>query len=232
MSWVGWLILAALFFYLPVLAARGLVEFWHWFLDNFTDSDLPRRRPEDTERRQRRRKSREPGARDLRESASHTVRSPAKPSMASRFHPLAPLAHLARKLVAGKRFDYWVACALEESNPAKKVKFCAKAVELNPTYVPGWGLMGTTLLELQRYAEAIDAFDKVIQLAPSALAWYRKGLCCYHLKRLDEAIRCFNKTLDTCANNDRALSDEAGRYKSLAQTELHASGAGNLASPG
>lgn len=220
MSWVGWLILAVLLFYLPILLVRSLTEFWHWFGDNFLD---PGPHPSRSPSRSSEKKARESRAPGLRE----TGRIPVGAMVASRIHPLAPLAHLARKLVAGKHYDYWVGCALEEPNPAKKVKYCAKAVALNPTYVPAWGLQGTTLLEMHRYEEAIVSFDQVLRLAPSPLAWYRKGLCCYHLKRHEEAIRCFNKASGTCSSTDHALSEEVARHKSLAQNELHASGAGN-----
>jgi tetratricopeptide (TPR) repeat protein len=228
MSWVGWLILAALFFYLPVVLARGAVEVWYWFLDNFTDADVPRREESRVSRREQRRRTRRAGQPVIRESGQHTGHGSAVPVKVRRFDPLAPLTHLVRNLMGAKRFDYWVARALEERDPDKKVKYCTKAVTLNPTYVPGWGLKGTTLLEMQRYAEAQECFDKVLQLAPSALAWYRKGLCCHHLHQHEEAIRCFNKTLDTCASSDRALADDAARYKSLSQAAAISSrGAGN-----
>lgn len=227
MSWIGWLILAALLVCVPIWAARGALEFWHWLLDNFTDPDSPRRRRSPYRRRDRLAVERERQANTVRNSSSHTARIPMGAMMASRFHPLAPFAHLARKLVAGKHFDYWVRCALEESNPTKKVTYCSKAVELNPTYVPAWGLKGTTLLEMAQYAQAAECFEKVLALAPSPLAWYRNGLCLYHLRRFDEAIQCFNKTLATCASTDRTLSDDAARHKALAQTELRASEAGS-----
>ena len=226
MSWVGWLIVAGLLFYLPILLVRALTEFWRWFADNFLDAGEPRaRRPS----RSKEKAARGSRTTDLRDSGSHAARVSVGTMVASRIHPLAPLARLARKLLGSKRFDYWVGCALEETNPAKKVKYCSKAVELNPTYVPAWGLKAATLLEMHRYEEAIESFDHVLRLAPSPLAWYRKGLCCYHLKRLDEAIHCFNKALDTCSSSDHALSEEVARQKNLAREELHASGAGNCA---
>jgi tetratricopeptide (TPR) repeat protein len=218
MSWIGWLIIAAVLFCVPLYAVRGAIELWHWYLDNFTDPTTRRRAPP--------RRERIPVERDSRsDSGTRTSRIPMGEKVASRFHPLAPFTHLARKLVAGKRFDYWVGCALEESNPAKKVQYCTRAIELNPTYVPAWGLKGTTLLDMQRYAEAIESFDQVLKLAPSPLAWYRKGLCLYHLKQFDDAVQCFNKTLATCSNTDRALVADAERHKLLAQEGLQARGA-------
>jgi len=223
MSWVGWLILAALFFYLPIVLARGAVELWYWFLDNFTSADVPRREEAHGSRREERRRARRSGSHVIRESGQHTMKAGA-PAKVQRFDPLRALARLGQKLFAGKHFDYWVACALEENDPAKKVHYCTKAVDLNPSYVPGWGLKGTTLLEMQRYAEAQACFDKVLELAPSALAWYRKGVCCYHLQQYEEAVRCFNKTLDTCASSDRTLANDASRYKDLARSAISAAG--------
>jgi tetratricopeptide (TPR) repeat protein len=223
MSWVGWLILAALFFYLPVVLARGAVELWYWFLDNFTNADVAHREEARTSHREERRRARRSGSRLIRESGQHPTRTGTPPKVRL-VDPLGLLIRWGQGLFTAKHFDYWIARALEEGDPAKKVKYCTKAVELNPAYVPGWGLKGTTLLEMQRYAEAQQCFDKVLELAPSALAWYRKGLCCHHLKQYDEAVRCFNKTLDTCASSDRTLADDAARYKELARAAISSTG--------
>lgn len=220
MSWLGWLIVAGLLFYLPILLVRAATEFWHWLNDNFFDSGPARSRRSVARAREKR--APEPEEHDVRGS-----RIPVGAVVASKIHPLAPLANLARKLAGGKRYDYWVGCALEERDPAKKVKYCAKAVALNPTYVPAWGLQGATLLEMHRYEEAIESFDQVLRLAPSPLVWYRKGLCCHKLGRLEEAVQCFNKALDTCSSSDHALAEDAARQKSLVQSELRTSQAGS-----
>jgi tetratricopeptide (TPR) repeat protein len=98
----------------------------------------------------------------------------------------------------------------------------AKAVRLNPTYEPAWGLKANALLELKRYEDAILCIDKELELRPNATAWCRKGLCCYHLGRWKEAIGCFDNALAMCAEEDRQLFDEASRYKRLAEEALRA----------
>ena len=74
--------------------------------------------------------------------------------------------------------------------------------------------------ESKRYEEAVPCFDKVLEMRPNSVAWYRKGLCCYHLERHEEAIACFDKTLAACADKDRQLFEEASRHRKLAEEAL------------
>ncbi len=55
------------------------------------------------------------------------------------------------------------------------------------------------------------------------MAWYRKGLCCYHLGHHAEAIACFDKALAVCADKDRQLFNEASRHRELAEEALRSS---------
>jgi len=120
--------------------------------------------------------------------------------------------------VAVKGYDYWVACALAEEDPAMKVEFLSKALKVNPSYLPAWGLKGTALLGLERYGEALECFDKSLETHPSALAWHRKGVCCYHLGRREEARQCFDRALETCPAQDHELAEETARMKKLLDT--------------
>ena len=44
-----------------------------------------------------------------------------------------------------KGYDYWVACALAEEDPGRKIRYLTKALTLNPDYLPAWGLKGNAL---------------------------------------------------------------------------------------
>jgi tetratricopeptide (TPR) repeat protein len=134
--------------------------------------------------------------------------------------PLGGLAALIKWLFSRNDYTYWVGLALGEANPEKKVKYCSKAVRLNPEYEPAWGIKALTLVDLERYEEAMLSIDKVLELTPSAAAWCRKGLCCYRLGRYSEAIGCFDKTLAICGATDNQLSDEASRLRELAARAL------------
>ena len=65
---------------------------------------------------------------------------------------------------------------------------------------PDWALaranLGTALLALGRYAEAIANFDKVLQLEKdNALAWEQRGIALKHLGRPEEALASLNAAL-------------------------------------
>ena len=130
-----------------------------------------------------------------------------------------PLRLLGRPFVR-KDYTYWVGLALEENDPKAKVKYCSKALQLDPGYEPAWGLKAIALLGLERYEEAIVCFDRVLELRPHATAWYKKGLCCYHLKRHQEALACFDKALAACAESNSPLFDEVAQHKRLAEEAM------------
>ncbi|MGA2063210.1 MAG: tetratricopeptide repeat protein [Thermoguttaceae bacterium] len=222
MPWVELLILMAVI-YVVVLVIWGIIQFMHWFIENFVE---PRRlaRPENKFKLQP----------DYRESASLSPSIPnqkedgieasqkgkvALPVLSATSQPTGLLEFLKR-LFKSRDFTYWVGSALGEINPDKKVQYCSKALRLNPGYEPAWGLKANSLLELKRYEEAVPCFDKVLEMRPHSMAWYKKGLCCYNLRRHEEAINCFDKALVACAAKDRQLSEEISRYKKLAKEAM------------
>jgi tetratricopeptide (TPR) repeat protein len=143
------------------------------------------------------------------------IQRPAKVRRPSRLGKWLKSLKLA---VVVKGYDYWVACALAEEDPAMKVEYLSKALKVNPSYLPAWGLKGTALLGLERYGEALECFDKSLEMHPSAIAWHRKGVCCYHLDRREEARQCFDKALEMCPTQDHELAEETARMKSLLDT--------------
>tara|TARA_B100000586_G_C19801355_1_gene298256 strand:- start:38 stop:490 length:453 start_codon:yes stop_codon:yes gene_type:complete len=65
---------------------------------------------------------------------------------------------------------------------------------LYKTQVLAWINKGKALYELGRPEEAIECFDKAIELDPKkASAWYNKGTALTNLGRPEEAIECFDK---------------------------------------
>jgi len=60
-----------------------------------------------------------------------------------------------------------------------------------------WLNKGTSLHELGKYVDALEFFDKALELNPRiALAWLNKGGSLYRLGRHDEAIECCNRALN------------------------------------
>ena len=72
-------------------------------------------------------------------------------------------------------------------------------------------MKGNTLFELGRYDEALECFDKSLEIHPSALMWYKKGLCCHHAGRRQEALQCLDEALEKCSDRDRQLLEDVTR---------------------
>jgi tetratricopeptide (TPR) repeat protein len=109
---------------------------------------------------------------------------------------------------------------MAEEDAEIKIEYLSKALKLNPGYLPVWGLKGTALSALGRYDEAIQCFDKSLQLHPSALIWHKKADCCYHLGKRQEALECFDKALQICPDQDHELRDDIARVRRLVEDEL------------
>ena len=55
---------------------------------------------------------------------------------------------------------------------------------------------GVIFLDLEKFKEAIDCFDKIIEIKDdSADAWYKKGLALFLLDEKEKALECFDKAL-------------------------------------
>jgi len=213
-SWIGLLVLLVAA-YLVVLMVRGLIQFVPWFMETFVEP------------RQLARARRQPRP-DDQPTSSHRKESITQVGFKDEvaFTVLGATSRLTdlfgslKGLFTRRDFAYWVASALGETDPDRKVKACSRALQLNPAYEPAWGMKANTLLELRRYEEAVPCFDKVLEMRPNSMAWYRKGLCCYHLGHHEEAIACFDKSLAGCADTDRQLFDDTSRHRKLAEEAL------------
>jgi tetratricopeptide (TPR) repeat protein len=223
MSWFGWLFVLGVI-YLAVVAVRGVIHLVSWAREEFFAKDWePRRRQEEPEEALPEDSSSSRSAREKqRKKSDHRGGYKKKILLAAAritlAHWVGAAAEFIRMLLSSKKYDYWVGAALGEEDPNKKVKYLSKALALDPSYVPAWGLKGDALLALQRYEEAIGCFDKVLEMDPDAATWYWKGLCCFHLRQMEQAIGCFNKTL--AARTDRKLREDALSHKKLAEAEL------------
>jgi tetratricopeptide (TPR) repeat protein len=59
-----------------------------------------------------------------------------------------------------------------------------------------WNKKGQSLFDSRRNYEAIECFDKAIELERDfTLAWYNKGLALFDLKKYNEAKNCFDKAV-------------------------------------
>ena len=74
-----------------------------------------------------------------------------------------------------------------------------KIAEISSEY---WNNKGMALFNLSRYDEALQYFDKAIDLEPDiAEYWGKKGDVLYELSRYEEALKCCEEAIDLEPNN-------------------------------
>ncbi|MGA9151794.1 MAG: tetratricopeptide repeat protein [Candidatus Nitrosopolaris sp.] len=69
---------------------------------------------------------------------------------------------------------------------------------LSGTYnATDWNNKGDSLFDMKKYKEAIECYDKAIELEPDfADAWESKGVALTDLKKYNEAIKCYDKAIE------------------------------------
>jgi tetratricopeptide (TPR) repeat protein len=219
MTWVGWLFLLA-GLYVLVVVVRGMIQFVSWLLEEYVPEKRSPEHPKEepsAARASQEHNGPEEHADPKRESRCFAPKTGSQVRKSSRWNRL-----LKSLKTAGVRkgYDYWVACALSEEDGETKVRHLSRALRLNPAYHPAWGMKGNALFELGRYDEAAECFDQSLQLHPSALVWYRKGLCCHHAGKRIEALRCLDAALEKCPSQDRQLVEDIARTRKLVEDEL------------
>ncbi len=225
-SWLGWMIILA-GVYLLAVVVRGIIQLTSWLLEEFWPDAWSPEPPDAGLQPQ------------LPEKNSAAISHPDRPQKTSRgwgdyarwilisvaqialLHWLVALAEFVRMLTSSRKYDYWVGAALAEEDARKKVKYLSRALTLNPGYMPGWGLKANALLVLQRYGESLECCEKILKTNPNPLAWYEKGLCCYHLGRFQEALQCFDKVLADCSDKNEKLRQDALQQRKLAEAQMN-----------
>lgn len=226
MSWISCLFLLAGLYLLTVLV-RGIVQFISWCSEEYLvrppeprhrEEKMPQQTPEPSPKTaSSTRKIEGPHEVAGRAAASIPVKSvqqARRPSRVGRF------LKLLRARVFTRSYEHWVESALSEDDLAIKIEYLSEALKLNPTYLPAWGMKGYAFLELERYEEAMECFDKCLEADPNALTRFKKGLCYYRMMRHEEAIACFRKALEECGEQNRPLLEDISRMKKLVEGEL------------
>jgi tetratricopeptide (TPR) repeat protein len=222
-SWLGWLLILA-GVYVVVVAVRAIIELSTWFIEEFFSADEGEEEAAATEHSE----THAANAADTHSNQRSRGGSYVNwilifAARMALIHWFAAVAEFARSLVYRRRYDYWIGRGLAEDKPGRKVKYLSKALALNPGYVPGWGLQANALIALARYAEALACLEKILELAPSPVAWYEKGLCCRYLRRYEEAIKCFDKALAQCSDKNIKLREEVRRNRAATEEEMERS---------
>lgn len=79
---------------------------------------------------------------------------------------------------------------------------------------------GIELSDLNRNKEAIDFYDRALELNPKLIeAWYRKGNALFFLKIYERAIECFDKTIELEPNYTNAWGNKGVALAQLKKYE-------------
>ena len=66
----------------------------------------------------------------------------------------------------------------------KSLKEYDEILKINPRFVPAWLRKGEILRKLGKYEEALECYNKVLEIAPNITALYGKASVLYRLENL------------------------------------------------
>ena len=91
-----------------------------------------------------------------------------------------------------------------------------RALALKPDWTEGWWSLGTACYDLDRYAEANDAFRRVLAKDDSdGVTWVFKGLTSFKLKRYDEALAELTQARRRGVTASREIAESARYHTAL-----------------
>lgn len=86
------------------------------------------------------------------------------------------------------------AASVLDADPSEAVRLYREALAIRPAWVEGWLYMGAALHRLERYAEAVHALRKGLELAPPfGTAWALLAMCEAELDNGEQALADFAK---------------------------------------
>jgi tetratricopeptide (TPR) repeat protein len=145
-----------------------------------------------------------------------------KTSAPAKKTPPHAATHTARP--ASPEFDKTVkeaAAARDAGRIDESIALYRKAVTLRPSYVEGYWSLGTEFYDLDKYAEAKDAFGHVVRLQPKhAVAYGFKGLCEFQLKQYDEALDDLTHSTDLGVSGPKDLLEAITYHSAITFTRL------------
>ncbi len=108
---------------------------------------------------------------------------------------------LEEKATATDSADDWYELAYAQSNQRNLLKAsilsCDRSLNRNAKELRTLILKGRVLAKLDRHEEAIDYYDRAIELDPmDEYTWTCRGNALYWMKRFEEALQCFQQALE------------------------------------
>ena len=71
-----------------------------------------------------------------------------------------------------------------------------QAIDLNQEFIQAWVYKGICLEKLERYQEAIQCYEKALEINNVADLWYNKAATYCKMKRYSDALQCLNQVID------------------------------------
>jgi tetratricopeptide (TPR) repeat protein len=152
--------------------------------------------------------------------------APSKPAPSAQKPASKPAAKPATKTApaANPEFDRIVRSAAAERDAGRieeSVALYRKAVQIRPSWAEGFWHLGTAFYELDRYAEAKDAFGRVVRLQPKhAAAFGFKGLCEFQLKNYETALADLLRADELGVEGPKELIPSIAYHKAITLTRL------------
>jgi tetratricopeptide (TPR) repeat protein len=113
------------------------------------------------------------------------------------------------------------AAARDAGRIDESIALYQKAVGLRPSWAEGYWSLGTAFYELDKYADAKNAFARVVRLQPKhAAAFGFKGLCEFQLKDYETALDDLMKAADLGVTEPKDLVDAVAYHTAIALTRL------------
>ncbi len=107
------------------------------------------------------------------------------------------------------------------------------ALKLNPNDPVVWFNKGVALNNLRRYKEAVENYDKVIQIGDNLFrAWHNRGISLANLGNYKEAIMSYDKALELNPDDAQTIYEKAislnnlGKHKDAEKLVSNARGMG------
>ena len=83
-----------------------------------------------------------------------------------------------------------------------------------------WINKGKRYSNIRRYEEAIECYNKAIEINPyDENIWCNKGDCLTNLKRYEEAIKCYDMVITLNPSNEKALGEKGYVLYALGRNE-------------
>jgi tetratricopeptide (TPR) repeat protein len=113
------------------------------------------------------------------------------------------------------------AAARDAGRLDESIALYQKAVRFRPSWAEGYWSLGTAFYEIDKYAEAKDAFARVVRLQPKHAAAYGfKGLCEVQLKDYEGALDDLMRAADLGVTEPRDLVDAIAYHTAVTLTRL------------